>query len=501
MMSVSAWADDATTAPKTISRAEVKTALDGIFQQDEFRNARWGVLVCEANSTVPLYDMDSNKSFVPASNMKLYTTAAATDILGADWCWKTEFCTFGKVKDGVLHGDLVWVGSGDPTFSGRMMKDTQTTAILRGVAAELKKAGVRCITGNVIIDDSYLGKEDFPESWPWGDMAEWYSTESGAVAVNDNCWDATVVPGKTVGSKVAIKRVFPTTNYATFVNDVTTTIAKKDGGKNTLRYLRGQDNNIVHFFGEVPIDTEEYKEYGSLRFGEKLAATEFRAALRAEGIRVAGRALVLADLPKKKRAALCSANNRKVLYTRVSPPLRTVISFINKPSQNYYADMLCRTLARTQGFDGSWETCEPTLVKWLHDKVGVDTYGFAMRDGSGLSRRNMVTPHLTVELLRYLNNVAAPANRKAFYDSLPIAGVDGSIAGRMKDTAAAGNCHAKTGYIGHMRTLSGYVDDKSGHRWIFSMMINNYVTETSSANDAQDKAVEYLANLEGEIEE
>ncbi len=490
--------DSTSTAP--LSRSEIVAQIDTILNHPDFRNCRWGVMITDANSTTPLYDRDGDKSFIPASNLKMYTTAAAIDLLGADWRWKTNFYANGKVRKGFLNGDLVVVGSGDPTLSGRYF-DCGTTEVLRGLAQKLDKAGVHRISGNVIIDDSYMTQEDYCDSWPWADIPEWYSTESGAAAINDNCWDAFIVPAKKVGQFAKIQRVFPTTDFVTFVSEVMTTVPQAQGGSSSIRIYRPMDSNVITLSGTLPVDAKPYKEWGSVRYGERMFAAELRAALRKAGIRVSGKPLTLAQLSENKKQQVAKRDSMTLLYTHESLPLKKVIALINKPSQNFYADMLCRTLDRECGGRGGWDGCDRVVRHWFTDTVGVQPFGMALADGSGLSRRNMVTPQLTVALLRRMNNGAAPEACSAFYDSLPIAGVDGTISGRMRNTPAAGNCHAKTGFIGHMRSLSGYVDDKSGRRWLFSMMANNYISPTSQVNGAQDKIVALLAGLEGELTE
>ena len=495
-----AQSDAETSAPavgaKIFSRSEVAQKIDAILDTPAFRNARWGVMIEEAGSSEPLYVREADKSYVPASNMKMYTTAAAVDMLGADWQWETKFLGLGKISNGTLRGDLVMLGSGDPSISGRY-QDTQTTAILRNIAKAVKASGVTRISGNVIGDDSYFS-EDYAPTWPWADLPEWYSTESGALAVNDNCWDALIVPSKKVGQKATIKKVFPEGEIVTFVSEVETTVSAKEGGKTSINISRRPDSNVVTLSGSLPVDAAPYKEWGSVRYGSQMAVRSMVAALRAEGIRVGGKALVTSQMTAEQKKNVENPREMMVLYVHKSPTLSRVIRMINKPSQNFYADMLCRTLDKVQGGTGNWSGCERVVEKWLRETVGADTYGFAMMDGSGLSRRNMVRPDLSVALLKHLNNVSKEDAKKAFYDSLPIAGVDGTIASRMKKTAAACNCRAKTGYIGSMRSLSGYVDDKVGRRWVFSMMANNFVTPVSNANAAQDQVVELLANLEGE---
>ena len=494
---VYACAQDVTTATaKAISRAEIAKKLDSVFHTKTFRNARWGVVITQAGSTETLYTSEPGKSYVPASNMKLYTTAAAIDILGPDWCWQTRFVGDGPIKNGTLRGNLIMIGNGDPSISGRY-QNTETTAILQNIAKQIKAAGIRRISGNLIGDDSYF-EEGYAPTWPWADIPEWYSTESGALAVNDNCWDALIYPAAKIGKNATIRPVFPEKGLVTFVSEVVTTVPQKQGGKTTVNISREMNSNTVTLNGEIPVDASPYKEWGSMHHGAQMAVSSMANALRAEGITIAGNCCVLSEMTEAKKQKLKKADELNPVYIHRSPNLAAIIRFINKPSQNFYADMLCRTLDKTQGGDGSWSGCERVVGKWLKNHVGADTYGFVMCDGSGLSRRGMVRPDLTAALLRHLNS-ATSATVQAFYDSLPIAGVDGTIAARMKNTAAAGNCHAKTGYIGSMRSLSGYVDDKSGRRWIFSMMANNFVAPVSEANAAQDKAVEILANLEGPL--
>lgn len=467
---------------------ELRGKLDQIFDAPAWKNAFWGVKIMDLKTSETLYERNAEKGFMPASNMKLFPTATALAVLGPDYRYETRLYACGPVTHGgILRGDVLIVGSGDPSVSGRYATDTPTTMILRGWAEAVRKAGIRRITGAVIGDDDAFADAKLVGSWQLDYYQEWYAAESGGLTVNDNCWDVSVRPGRKPGAPAMIVPALPT-RYVTFKNEILTTGPRPKGeGEAAITISRPLDRNEVTLGGYMPLDLKEQHVRGSVVNGTHYCATLLQEELKRQGVRVSGGALDADELTSK--AARLLPGRCRLLHTHYSPPLSRIISFINKPSQNFYADQLLKTLGKVLYGTGDFEHGEMAVRDFL-TTAGADASMLRMVDGSGLSRHNLVEPRMILALLAFM---ASRPDFHYFYDSLPVAGVDGTLRTRAKGLAAENNAHAKTGFINRVRALSGYVTSREGRLIAFCMMVNNYTVETKQANAAQDQAASLLA--------
>jgi D-alanyl-D-alanine carboxypeptidase/D-alanyl-D-alanine-endopeptidase (penicillin-binding protein 4) len=465
----------------------LQETLDYLFHTPEFQNAYWGVKIQSVDRGDVLYSLREGKGFLPASNMKLYTTSAALALLGPDFRYETPIYYRGTIDaGGVLNGDVIIVGSGDPSISGRYRKEITTEQILDEWVRAFRDLGVTKITGDIVGDDDCFDDSPLAGSWENDDLSYWYATGSSGLAINDNCYSFTITPGEAVLTPATLT-VDPVTSYLTIINDVLTT------GSTAFPHIdwhREMTSNVIRFFGSIPMEGRPYSQFASVYNGTLYTTTLFREALERGGIEVLGRASDIDDYPDK--AERFSSDRFTLVHTHVSPPLSEIIAIVNKPSQNFYADQLVKTLGYRFKSEGSFRKGAEVVVEFLRS-IGVgDVDGFMMVDGSGLSRWDLVQPRYTVALLDYM--IRQPYGR-LFYDSLPIAGVDGTIGRRMRGTLAEGNVHAKTGFITRVRSLSGYVRTMDNELLVFSMMANNYTVPTRLANQQQDRACELLASF------
>ena len=318
------------------------------------------------------------------------------------------------------------------------------------------------------------------EGWAWDYQSDWYAAQISALTFNDNCVDVFVEPGDTLGAPAKLT-LRPQTAYVHVYNK---TVTVRRGLGRGLSFWRRRGSNDVVITGSVELDQKGYWDWFSVENPTLYAVTVLREVLQRKGISVTGPAVDIDSLkdfryePEKARR----------LASYVSPPLSEIVKTVNKVSQNLYAELLLRTLGKVFRDDGS-AAGGIAVVKDFLASLGANVETFKMVDGSGLSRLNMVSPmHISV-LLR------AMRDNPDFYDSLPIAGVDGTIKRRMKKTLAEGNVRAKTGYIGRARALSGYVTTLDGEECSFVMLVNNYTVPTPEANRIQDWICERLANF------
>jgi serine-type D-Ala-D-Ala carboxypeptidase/endopeptidase (penicillin-binding protein 4) len=436
----------------------------------------WGLLIVDAQTSEVLYQQNADRYFVPASNMKLFTTALALAKLGPDYRFHTTLETSGSISNGILGGNLVLVGRGDPNLSNRKFPynlkeefDGPPEKTLAELADAVVAKGVKEISGDVIGDDSYFPRERYPSGWEIDDMVWEYGAAISAIVLDDNTVTVTLTPGDQPGSAVEVSES-PATPDFTVENDVTTSAADV---KSDLTLTREPGSSLVVIKGTMPAKGAPRKLILAIEEPAQHAATVLKQLLEARGVRVDGVARVRHEATKTQEDPV-------VLAEHVSAPLRDAVKLINKISQNLHAEMLLRTVAR-QG--GTWATTDD-LMKVPQDfyaSAGVSPDDVMQSDASGLSRHDLVTPRAIVALLTFAQSQPW---FETYYISLPVAAVDGTLEDRMKNTPAAGHIHAKTGSVEHVRTLSGFGETASGRRLIFSFLSNNQAGKNHEAADA-----------------
>ena len=453
--------------------------VETVLAADPVDKGEWGLLVVDAESGATLYEKNADKYFLPASNMKLLTTALVLDWLGPDYRFRTTLETNGTLgADGNLSGDLILVGRGDPNLSNRKfpfaMKeefDGPPQKVLAGMADALAARGVKEITGDVVGDDSYFPRERYPDGWEIDDMVWEYGAAISAIVVNDNAVTLTLTPGQKAGDGVTAV-VEPSAREFAVKNQLTTIGAKE---KADLRLRRDPGGDTVEVSGVMPAKSEPRKLILAIEEPALQAASQLAQLLKDRGIKLDGKTVAKHD-PDANEAA------RTVLAEHTSIPLMDSIKLVNKISQNLHTEVLLRTAARQQR---RWETPEDLqqFPAAFYAKAGIRDGDVIQTDGSGLSRHDLVTPRAFVALLEYAQKQAW---FPAFLASLPVAGEDGTLNERMKLAPLAGKIQAKTGSVTHVRTLSGYAETPGGRKLIFSFLSNNQGAKNREVHEAID---------------
>ncbi len=437
----------------------------------------WGLLLVDAQTGETLFEKNADGYFVPASNMKLFTTALALAKLGPDYKFHTTLETRGTISpEGKLSGDLMLVGRGDPNLSNRKFPyelkeefDGPPEKALAELADALVTRGVKEISGDVIGDDSYFPRERYPNGWEIDDMVWEYGAAISAIVVDDNTVALRLTPGEKAGDPVQASVVPLTPDFA-LQNDVTTSAADV---KSDLTLTRDPGANLVVVRGTLPAKASPRKLVLAVEEPAQHAASLLAGMLTERGVKLDGKIRAV-------HVAETDVTPRTVLAEHVSVPLGDSVKLVNKISQNLHTEVLLRTAARQNGL---WNTPEEMLKtpQAFYASVGITPDDVIQTDGSGLSRHDLVTPRAIVTLLKYAQSQTwfAP-----YYASLPVAGIDGSLQDRMKGTVAAGRIHAKTGSVEHVRTLSGFAETPSGRRLIFSFLSNNQGGKSHEAADA-----------------
>jgi D-alanyl-D-alanine carboxypeptidase/D-alanyl-D-alanine-endopeptidase (penicillin-binding protein 4) len=443
----------------------------------------WGVKILYPNSGEIIYERNAEKMFMPASNMKLYTTAAALCLLGPQYRYATDFVATGEIQDGVLKGDLIIRGSGDPTWSWRFYDNNYDSVMVRFTDSLLSK-GIRAIEGNVIGDDNIFDDELLGNGWMWDDEPYYFSAQISGLSYNENYIDFKLIPDSLNPGAPVIIESFPRTTYLNLRNDLLTVSSDT---ATTWDYGREWRSNQGWFEGDYPLYNGDRKRAITIHNPTLFTTHVLKERLEESGIKVSGNPLDSDDLTD---SIDYKATNH--LFTYYSHPLSEIVHKVNKPSQNFIAEALQRTLGARYGREGSSSEGITTQMA-LFDSLGMTTENLQLRDGSGLSRYNLVSPNTTASLLQMMWD---HPYRTYFMASLPLSGASGTIDKRMSGMTGEFNVRAKTGSVSYVRSLSGYTWTQSGEPIIFAIMVNHYTIPTYIVNRIQDKIASILSEME-----
>jgi D-alanyl-D-alanine carboxypeptidase/D-alanyl-D-alanine-endopeptidase (penicillin-binding protein 4) len=439
-----------------------------------------------------LYQRNADKLFTPASNMKIYTTGVALDLLGADYRWRTSvYANAQPDASGRIQGDLILYGRGAPDLVVHSKDESRGS--LAKLADDLYARGVRSISGNLIGDESYFRGDPLGDGWLWTDLQWYFGAEASALSVNGNEIDVNFVPSNKAGEPPTV-RSSDTANYVTIQNRMA---AGDHAEHSTIGLHRGLSDNNIEVWGEFAPASKGFGARLSVHNPALWTAKLFADALKARGVKVEGQTLARdSRVPVTQRFNPAQAVE---LAAVSSQPLSEIAKRTNKESINLYAELILRTLGRERGEmaalaetngreRGDDESGLAVIRLWL-SRAGIGTSRIALHDGSGLSRLDLVTPETSARLLL---SISKTASASIFRESLPIAGRDGTLAGRLK--TITDRVSAKTGYITYDNSLSGYLTTPRGEVFAFSVMCND---QTSRGDSTQliDQIVALLAEF------
>jgi D-alanyl-D-alanine carboxypeptidase/D-alanyl-D-alanine-endopeptidase (penicillin-binding protein 4) len=459
---------------------EFRQWLETHLADSRFQRATWGVQIVSLDTGAAVFSHQELKLLSPASNSKLYTVALALETLGPDYRIKTSFYAKTKPNEkGVVPGDLVVMGRGDPTFSGKLHGGDILRAFEPLVFA-LTNAGVKRIKGDLVADGTFFRGSCFGSGWAWDDAQHYYGAEISPLTANDNILELTVKPGmKMNGKPVPCEiSVAPPTAYLLVSNRTVTVPA---GGSRQILVRRAAGGNVVSVTGQMPVGEPAYREEVAVHAPEGLFLDFLRQALSRHGIRIGGKLRVLEAGGAALGAGLVE------LASVDSPPLAEIARLIQKPSQNLYTDLLLAHVGETRrNAERRIQNPEPRTSEELGVKelgaflsrAGLDRSDVFLEEGSGLSRNNLTTARATVALMGYASRQTWS---NAFFEALPVAGVDGTLRNRLKGTPAEGNVRAKTGSLRWADSLSGTVTTAAGERLVFCLMLNRFSPEPGAA--------------------
>lgn len=467
-------------------------ALQSHLHQAAFHRATWGLKVVDADTGVVFFETNALRLLKPASNAKLFTGALALDQLGPEFRFHTRFLPVGRLsRRGTLLGDLVVQGSGDFTFAARFHHGDFNASMRRAVEC-IAGAGIRAIRGRLILDDGAFRGAAFGTGWTWDDLQEYYGAEVAALSAEDNVVDVICHPPARIDGPVRVELQPPTRLLTVDARNLAVVAADRAPA---VEFQRWPGRSVVRLFGTLPVGGRPVTNAVSipepaLFFGERLTSglADVGIRVRREARRHEGAA---ARIVGKAASALPE-------FVTVSPPLREMLPMMMKPSQNMYAQVLFleagrRHLSPAGRQDPPLEAAGIEALGAFLRKMGIPAEEVLFDEGSGLSRGSLVTPNALVGLLLAMDR---HAERESFFESLPVAGVDGTLRRRLIGTAAAGNLRGKTGTLRYVHTLSGVLTNQVGRRLMFAAMLNAYQPGTNgpSGRAAVDEVARLLAS-------
>lgn len=454
-----------------------------------WRNAEWGVSIVSLDTGDTLFAQDADKPLAPASNLKLLTTAAALRILGPEHRFRTYVLTDGEVVDGVLHGDLVLYGTGDPGISDRFYRRKDT--VFQLLIDQLEAAGIHTVTGDLVGDASFFEGPLRPPGWDPRDLNDHFSAAVSALSFNENVVSFRVVAA--APGEAPEVHTIPDHSGLEVVNRART-IAGGSGAR--VHILRDDPLDPVRIEGQIVRGSRDVWREMAVSVPAHFAASVFRATLEARGISVEGGLRVVRDGKRSLLGGIAAPalgrRGARVLARHVSEPLHVYLEVVNKESNNLFAELVFRTLGRTTEGVGSTEASARAVETEMR-ALGVDLKGAVLLDGSGLSGGSRVSASTFVSVLQ---RMASTSRWGAYWASLPEAGRRGEL-GRMYSTAAARNLRAKTGTIEGVSALSGMVRTADGERVAFSLLVNR-TPSTSRAKRVENQVGVLLASFRRE---
>jgi D-alanyl-D-alanine carboxypeptidase/D-alanyl-D-alanine-endopeptidase (penicillin-binding protein 4) len=426
----------------------------------DIRDARTGESIFKAAATTPR---------LPASTMKLFTTGAAWLLLGEGYRFETKaLAGGGPTGDGVLSGDLILLGGGDPTLEVRGGADDER-ALVDELAARIARSGVKRIAGDLVLDDSRFDRELRHPTWPGNQLDKWYCAPVSALTVARSCLTLVVRPGAAAGAPAVVSQR-PASGAYRLENAITTTAKKSE---QVIIVDFDEARNVVRARGKIwdqggGYDAEVAVPDPTMFFGRVLQQALVRAGVALGGDVVA-------------RPGAAAELTEPVLLAQVSTPLLDVLRITNRRSQNLFAECLLKTLGVVQTGAGSFRA-GAAVTGALVTRLGVPAEEFRQVDGSGLSRENLVSPRAMTTILAHVFNTGDPVG---FMGTLPSGGAEsGSLRNRLADLG--GEVRAKTGTIRGVSCLAGYVRGESGRVYAFAVLVNDPAMGTSRARDLQD---------------
>ena len=495
----------------TRTLAELQTRISEILAKPELAPAIVGLKVVSLDTGRVLFEENAAKLLRPASNMKLYTVAAALDRLSPDYRFVTSvYASTRPDASGLVRGDLTIYGRGDPSIAARF-NSGDYFKVIDDLANRIVAAGVKRVEGNLVGDESYFVGPKYGTGWEWEDLTWYYGAEVTPLSVNDNALDLFIKPGPAVGQPALIT-TGPPDPLLTIVNKVTTS-AK--GVRRELSIYRGLGENTITITGSMPLGDGGYRGGIGISHPALLFVYLLRSSLAERGVMITGKSRTTGEVTQPSfisgvstsgtnGSAASSGPFQNEIASLQSPPFSLIAALTLKQSQNLYTELILRTLGKVTPPPATMSSLVQTsenigleAVKSFLKTAGIRPEALNLDDGSGLSRDDMITAESSVQLLTFMSK---HRYANVFRDALPVAGVDGTLRNRMRGTAAENNVRAKTGSLSSAASLGGYLTTAAGEKLAFTIMVNNYPRDVEPRSLCIDPITVLLASFTGKPE-
>jgi D-alanyl-D-alanine carboxypeptidase/D-alanyl-D-alanine-endopeptidase (penicillin-binding protein 4) len=460
---------------------DVRLAINKMAADDQLKNASISFYALDIDSNKIIAGLGANKSLVPASTMKIITTATALELFGPKKRFITTIKYSGEIdSNGVLNGNIFIIGGGDPCLGSKRFTKHYGNFINKW-ATEIMKLGIDSINGQIIGDASIFNEQMIPSTWIWGDLGNYYGAGPSGLSIYENICRLEFKSGKKGDSAhiVCVKPYIPNLEFDNYVKSMPT---KKDES-----YIFGapyQENRIIK--GGIPLNKSSFEVRGSIPDPAYLTAFELDMELRNLGVKIASPSSTV------KKLNMVTSFKTNFITKTSSPQLSEIIIQTNTYSINLYAEHLLNHIGVKKYKSGDTGSGIIATTEFWKEK-GLDTDGFYINDGSGLSRFDAVTAKHLVFILKYMNN---SSNSNYFLNSLPVAGKSGTLRNVGKGTAASGKVKAKSGYMTRVRSYSGYVITKNKRKLAFALIVNNYNCSAYQMKKKMEKIMIKLAEIE-----
>jgi serine-type D-Ala-D-Ala carboxypeptidase/endopeptidase (penicillin-binding protein 4) len=458
-------------------------AVQKLANDTSLKHGQSSIVIMDAQTGEILASHNPCASVIPASNMKIVTTAATLGILGADYRFRTELQHDGMVRDSVLYGNLFIKGYGDPTLASPEFEGIPSRAmVLDSFSQKIKALGIKKIVGKIVGDGSAFEPMTAPPTWLWEDLGNYYGVGPSGLNFNENLYNLNFLQNPNIGSPPSVMGFSPEVPDFQLINEVK---SAKGGGDDAFIYSTPYATTGT-VGGKIPAGNSVFSINGALPDPPYFAAWHLRKRLRDIGIEVTDSATTQLKLEQKN----APMGLRQTFYAWFSPKLSTIMVRTNLESVNLYCEAFVRSIALQRTGVGTNDAGTEEIARYWRSK-GIDTEGLFMQDGSGLSPRNGVTGLQIASILRQVANDTAVF--PSFYASLPEAGKSGTLKGMFKNNfAAQQRIRAKSGTITRVKAYSGYITGTDGRLLIFSAMCNNF---TGTQRNIRIKLEQFMTDL------
>lgn len=460
----------------------IQKAINQLVNDPSLKHASVSFLVKDIDKDTIIASHHPSNSLIPASTMKVITTATALQLLGSYTKFKTYLQYDGFIDSNcTLHGNIYIKGGGDPTLGSRFFKSPY---LIEEWSHKIANLGINKIEGKIIGDASHFSYEYVPSTWTWGDMGNYYGTGISGLSIFDNTTHLYFNSGTTKGDPTEVDCYEPYTPDTEIRNSVRSWTTKKDEA-----YIYGAPyDGIRTVKGNIPLDKENFDVKGSMHEPAYTAAFELEASLWRNGISVSKPSTTTRRMENE---SITINKERTNFDTITSPSVSKIVYWTNLISNNLFAEHLLRHIGVKKYKNGGVFSSTLAVAKYWRSK-GLLSTGFYMNDGSGLSRSNAVSAEHLVEVLTYMKKKSKYS--KTFYSSLPTAGKTGTLKSIGRKTKIQGNLRAKSGTMTRIKSYAGYVKSASGKNLCFAIIVNNHTCSGFQIKKKMEKIMVSLGN-------